>query len=513
MTSPSPPIALRHPWALVLEAQMRAAGRLAGHNEDLALASDPRATGEALDRLARDHFGKIVYRHYDDTKEAREFVEVLEALTINPNISSATTEFVIEAVEDSEKLNRVLARSLGKNPARLIGRLENPQLSERVDSLVALFTQDPDDLRELAFHSSEGVRYNVACNGETPHDLLLALARDPEESVQERLVFADDSEIHKALATSTFPSVRMDVAERTTFPEVLNILADDSDPEVVLLVTQNKHTWKKTKNRIDQRYEQGTLEAEESDRASCSDKLGSEPKDWLEEARDPVTSSDRLRQLSHFTSDRFASKEERRELHLAIAANPNTSTRTLREMIPLMETDVVLVDTIAKNEGRLLARLTGDPESIELDVVLAANTDNPDALRELAMSTDERVCIAVGMNEYTPADIREALARHPNETVVAASTLWSHDLSEATQLRLASYPHFEVQYELVKNTRLPSVLKKMVRESEHYRDDAFWWELKENPKSTRAILEMWVDRYNLEMGEGITLEEFEAWDR
>lgn len=457
---------------------MRAAGRLAGHSEDLALASDPRATGEALDRLARDRFGKIGYRHYDDTKEAREFVEVLEALTINPNISSATTEFVIEAVEDSEKLNRVLARSLGKNPARLIGRLDNPELSERVDMLVALFTEDPDDLRELAFHQSEGVRYNVACNGETPHDLLLALARDPEESVQERMVFSDDSEIHKALATSTFLSIRMEVAERTTFPEVLDLLGDDSDYEVVYLVEQNKHTWKKTKNRIESRYPQGTLEAEESD---------------LEIASNPRTTADKLEELS-------TSRD--REVRLAVAENPQAEAMTLFAMLGWNDKDKELVNLVGKNPGRLFRRITLDEAQKRIDELLAQKATDPEVLRELfgvggvfGVGGDW-ILEDLANNRHTPVDVLEAILKQGDPDLGYRVAQFVDKLTPVGKRLIVDHPDLGVRERAVDKSEDPDFIHELVvaEKRKEPRREVFVWKAMDNrrkSKETRDFLVAW----------------------
>ena len=242
-----------------------------------------------------------------------------------------------------------------------------------------------------------------------------------------------------------------------------------------------------------------------------SQRLASEQEDWIEEAKNPATPSGRLDELARLSWKRFESKKQWRKAQLAIAANPNATTKTLIGLIPKKWDDVELVDLVAKNPGRLVARLTGDSDLFELESKIAAHTNDPDVLRELAMSTDENVRADVADNKHTPADIREALAYDPDENVVTAAMYWTEDLSEATQLLRATSPSFNISLMLMKRTTSPAVIEKMVSENKYYDMDSIWVALKENPRTTRSMIQTLLDRYNGETGENITIEQFEKW--
>lgn len=474
MSPPIPPAVL-HPMAflVLLEQGVYGPRTLAGHEDDeddlgLALATYPGAKSDDLDKLARDMLLDIGDFLVDVDPDGREW-SILTAIAANPNISNKTTERLLYVGDMRDDLNRPIAEALGSNPSRLIGRLENPLLSERVDEYVALESRDADQLRELAFHASSDVRSKVAVNPATPVDLLLALARDPD------------------------PGVRTGVSENEHTPdEVILALADDPDKDVRFAV---KPLVKKIK-------------------AAAKKRKGLDSE--LDEAADPTTPDETLLRLAARAHQLAVTDgKDPLPIYLAVASNPNASALTLSTLISYaIHTDVgtKVLQEIETNPGRLVARLTGGEDEKNLDVMIASRTSNVDTLRELAMSHDEEIRAGVASNPHTPVDLLEALARDPSSDVVGLIAAWAPRLSLATQMNLAQHKSSDVRHLLLLHTEDDDVLSLLIETEPYFKDEDFWWNLKQLPNVTTKHLKAWVKRYNDETGESLTLKEFEEWE-
>ena len=461
-----------HPLAILLRAQTRAS-HLAGHNEEMALALDPTSKGSDLHDLAVTCLERVGFEYRG--KKEQPCMDILVAIAGNPSISKETTKLLLETLYDSER--RDIAEAFGSNPARFIGRLEDPILSEKVDEAVAVFTTDRNHLRELAFHSSAAVRAAVASNESTPADLLEALAHDPDKDVQDRLIGIDNLKVQKMLATSQIGQIRISLAELTTLGVVLDILGDDADPEVRYNVAQNDHTWEKTRERMHQR----------------DNDLAVEERTDLEIASDPRAAPEDLARLIY---------SKNREVRHVVAGNPNTTPTALYDLLASHEDDKTLVNLVGKNPDRLLRRMMVDETQNRIDEILAVKATDPDVLRELFASGRRWLVEDISWNKHTPNDVREAILMMDNENDAYRVTEYVDQFSESGKAQVRAHRYDSVRRHAANKTKDPEFLHQLVVEekSNHPDHDEFIYEALDNKhksKATKDLLWAWSEERDL----------------
>jgi len=104
----------------------------------------------------------------------------------------------------------------------------------KLPALSVLGYYDAELLRKLATDKDTDLRKIAACNPATPTKLLLALARDKSERVRQELAYNSGAplEVLAILTKDKNWYVRREVARYAKVPQVLAILAEDSDANV-----------------------------------------------------------------------------------------------------------------------------------------------------------------------------------------------------------------------------------------------------------------------------------------
>lgn len=111
------------------------------------------------------------------------------------------------------------------------------------DQITRVNSFDPEWLASLKDHPVDLVRSKVAYHHNTPLDVRLELARDPEWSVRSWAAFGADKlpeETIRELAEDPHPEVRKEIALSQFAPiDIIEKLADDSDYGVRYRVSKN----------------------------------------------------------------------------------------------------------------------------------------------------------------------------------------------------------------------------------------------------------------------------------
>jgi hypothetical protein len=194
----------------------RPGSTLQGVKEDLELAEDPTTNIRKLEKL------------YEESSST----EVKMAVLRNPNTPVA---FLKEAVEMGGAKE---ADAVGQNPNRILGRLVMDEWLE-IDGFIAMNTNSPDVLRELSQHPDPDVRKFVGARSDTPEDVRIALAADPEEMVQDLMAFEPGTlplKAKKLLITSRFKNVREEFARQAKDKESFNLILESGDKNLLSIL-------------------------------------------------------------------------------------------------------------------------------------------------------------------------------------------------------------------------------------------------------------------------------------
>ena len=201
---------------------LRRGSTLQGVKEDLELAEDPATDPETL--------VKLYYKQKDASVAWNKTIR--PAILSNPN---TPTVFLKDRVAVGGAME---ADAVGQNPSRLVGRLTLDPDWNDIDLSVAQQAESPDVLRELSQHPDPQVRKWVGLK-DAPEDVLIALATDPSEEVQE--LMAEHAEYlpmgaKRLLVASRFSKVRELFANQATDEDSFKAILESGDNNLLSIL-------------------------------------------------------------------------------------------------------------------------------------------------------------------------------------------------------------------------------------------------------------------------------------
>lgn len=300
---------------------------------------------------------------------------------------------------------------------------------EEMRSLSTDLSTDPDVLRELGQSSDSGVREAVACNPNSPSDVLLRLGAEFPAQLLENPIFSllllENLNFVEEIPIQTLRSL---LKQKNVPVYLLELTADRADLEIQLALTMNVQTSEGVLRRLTQSRHAQVVQA-----AQLHINLAGE-----------------------LTTDGYA-QTAKVNIQEAISAPSFSSTGT---------TALATLAQICSIPDPISEHWVNQPTYHNLCRSLACSpATNPDVLRQLAHSRDSWTIGEVAQNPNTPTDTLRHIYTLGHEYGLGSNPNTPVDILVDILEKVSKFPNQHIRREVAQNSNAPlSVLEKLVED-------------------------------------------------